>query len=247
MKALHNHFFGEGNASRNKAEADRLKESLHYKNERAMTFEIVLTQCQKMYNIYDKEEEAMSEDAKIRFLFKRIQHPSLQPAIEALKVKQSTNEDLTYTQVANHMATAVSELPEFLSKHRNVSSTNTTSTTATGDPSIYNTDDSIITGHIPNWRNLTPADRQLVFTERKRTGAIKNKGSADKAKGARGQKAAEANRLRQLSDTNKRMKRQSKALKRSSTDEDNDKLDSDSDTDAGNQFGFKAAKKKQKK
>jgi hypothetical protein len=111
MKALRNHFAGEGNASRNKAEADRLKESLHYKNERAMTFEIFLTQCQKMYNIYEKEEEGMSEDAKIRFLFKRIQHPALQPAIEALKVKQSTNEDLTYSQVANHMATAVSELP----------------------------------------------------------------------------------------------------------------------------------------
>ena len=87
MKALRNHFSGEGNTSRNKAEADKLKESLHYKNERAMTFEIFFTQCQKMYNIYDKEEEAMSEDAKIRFLFKRIQHPSLQPAIEALKVK----------------------------------------------------------------------------------------------------------------------------------------------------------------
>jgi hypothetical protein len=77
MKALCNHFAGEGNASRNKAEADRLKESLHYKNERAMTFEIFLTQCQKMYNIYEKEEEGMSKDAKIHFLFKRIQHLAL--------------------------------------------------------------------------------------------------------------------------------------------------------------------------
>jgi len=247
MKALRNHFAGEGNASRNKAEADRLKESLHYKNERAMTFEIFLTQCQKMYNIYEKEDEGMSEDAKIRFLFKRIQHPALQPAIEALKVKQSTNEDLTYSQVANHMATAVSELPEFLSKHRNISSTNTTTTTASGDSSIYNSDGSIITGHIPNWRNLSPADRQIVFAERKRTDVIKKKGGDDKAKSARGQKATEANRYKQLSDTNKRMRRQIKALKRSSTDGDNDKHDSDSDTDAGDQFGGKAAKKKGKK
>ena len=247
MKALRNHFAGEGNASRNKAEADRLKESLHYKNERAMTFEIFLTQCQKMYNIYEKEEEGMSEDAKIRFLFKRIQHPALQPAIEALKVKQSTNEDLTYSQVANHMATAVSELPEFLSKHRTVSSANTTTTPATGDSSIYNSDGSIITGHIPNWRNLSPADRQKVFAERKRNGVMKNKGGDDKAKSARGQKASESNRFKQLSNTNKRMKRQIKAFKRSSTDGDNDKQDSDSDTDAGDQFGGKASKKKHKK
>jgi hypothetical protein len=38
MKALCDHFAGEGNATRNKATADRLKDSLHYKSERAMTF-----------------------------------------------------------------------------------------------------------------------------------------------------------------------------------------------------------------
>jgi hypothetical protein len=50
------------------------------------------------------------------------------------------------------MATVVSELPEFLSQNRNVSSTSTTTTTTTakGDSSIYNLDGSIITGHIPN-------------------------------------------------------------------------------------------------
>ena len=65
MKFLWNHFTGEDNALRIKTEADRLKERLHYKNERAMTFEIFPIQCQKMYNIYDKEEEGMSEDTKI--------------------------------------------------------------------------------------------------------------------------------------------------------------------------------------
>ena len=38
MKALRAHFAGEGNASRNMAKADRLKEHLHYKSERAMSF-----------------------------------------------------------------------------------------------------------------------------------------------------------------------------------------------------------------
>ena len=247
MKALRSHFAGEGNASRNKAEADRLKDSLHYKNERAMTFEIFLTNCQKMYNIYDKEDEPMSEDAKIRFLFKKIEHPGLTAAIEALKVKQSTNEELTYQQAANHLSTAVSELPEFLAKNRNVSGAKTTNTTERGDPSIYNPDGSIITGHIPNWRSLTNADRQIVHAERRRLGVIKNKGGDDNSsKSAKQKEAARDNRLKQLSDTNKRMKRQIKALKRSSTNGDNDNV-SDSDADAGDQFGGKAAKKKQKK
>ena len=112
MQALQNHFAGEGNASRNKADANRLKDSLHDKNERAMTFEPFLTNCQKMYNIYEKEDKPMSEDAKIRFLFKKVQHTGLQPAIEALKVRQSTSEDLTYTQAANHISKAESELPD---------------------------------------------------------------------------------------------------------------------------------------
>jgi len=52
MNALRRHFAGEGNATRNLAEAERLHESLHYKTERAMGFETFLTQCQKMFNIY---------------------------------------------------------------------------------------------------------------------------------------------------------------------------------------------------
>jgi hypothetical protein len=48
MKALQDHFAGKGNAFCNMAEADCLKEHLHYKSGRAMSFETFLTQCQKM-------------------------------------------------------------------------------------------------------------------------------------------------------------------------------------------------------
>ena len=88
MQALRNHFAGEGNATRNLSTVDRLKkESLHCKSERSMTFETFLTQCQKMYNIYDKEGDPMSDEAKVRFLFKRIQNSSMsvRTSIEALK------------------------------------------------------------------------------------------------------------------------------------------------------------------
>ena len=83
MTALRNHFAGEGNSTRNISVADRLYESLHYKNERSMAFETFLTQCQKMFNIFDTENSPMNEEARARFLFKQVQHTSLQPAIEA--------------------------------------------------------------------------------------------------------------------------------------------------------------------
>ena len=250
MKALRAHFSGEGNASRNKAEADRLKEALHYKGERAMTFESFLTQCQRMYNIYEKEKEAMSEDAKIRFLFKKVQHPNLQSAIEALKARLATNDAVTYTQAANHLSTAVSELPEFLAKNRNICGVNSgTTTTPTNTSSgIYNADGSIITGHIPTWRSLSLADRNLVFAERERLGIGKgSKGSNGKGNFKAQPNANSANRLKQLTETNKRMKRQIKVLKRKPNDDSGDQDDEeDSTTDAGDQFGGKASKKSKK-
>jgi hypothetical protein len=246
MQALRAHFAGEGNASRNIAEADRLKESLFYKSERAMTFETFLTQCQKMYNIYEKEGDPMSEDSRIRFLFKKVQHPGLQGAIEALKARLATNDAITYTQAANHISTSVSELPEFLSKNRNISGLYTDkpgSDGKKGDPAIYNDDGSINTGHIPTWRNLTPADRSIVHAERKRLGVGKNKGNRKSGN----DNASNANRAKQLSEQNKKYKRQIRALKRTSATAANDENESDDTADAGDNFGGKAAKKKQKK
>ena len=70
-----------------------------------------------MFNIYEEEQEEFSENAKIRELFKRVQHPQLQDTVEALKVRFNM-EGLTYTQAANHLTVAVSELPEFHTTHQ---------------------------------------------------------------------------------------------------------------------------------
>ena len=246
MKALLYHFSGEGNASRNKADADRLKETLHYKNERAMTFEIFLTQCQKMYNIYEKEGEEMSDDAKIRFLFKRVQHPNLQGAIEALKARLATNDAITYTQAANHLSTAVSELPEFLAKNRAIAGINS-SVPPDNDKSsaIYNADGSINTGHIPTWRNLSQADRNTVIAERERFGL--GKGKSGKEKSVRFQtNPAISNRLKQLAESNKKMRMKIKAIKKQTPKDEAQGDNVESTTDAGDQFGGKASKKSKK-
>ena len=40
MKELRNHFSGEGNYTRNISKAEKLRDPLHYKNERSMEFEL---------------------------------------------------------------------------------------------------------------------------------------------------------------------------------------------------------------
>ena len=89
MKALRDHFAGKENATRNKSVADTLKESLHYKNERAMPFETFLTKMQNMHNIYEKKGEEMADDAKLRFLYQPLQHSGLKAAVEALKAQKT--------------------------------------------------------------------------------------------------------------------------------------------------------------
>ena len=87
----------------------------------------------------------MAEDAKIRFLFKRIQHSGLQAAIEALKTQQIAGTAVTYTMAANHLSTTVSELPEYLNKNRNVAALGSENKDRKGSAILYNEDGSIKT------------------------------------------------------------------------------------------------------
>ena len=71
-----------------------------------------------MYNIYAQHGEVMTEDAKIRFPIKKNNHRGLESAVEAMKAKITTKPTgtVTYTTVSNHLSTAVSELPDYLSQ-----------------------------------------------------------------------------------------------------------------------------------
>ena len=112
MLALQEHYSGEGNASRRIVTTEWMREGLHYKNERSLALSIFLDRMQKMFNIYEEEGEEFTENAKLRELFKRVQHPQLQDTVKALKVRFDM-EGITYTQAANHLTAAVSELPEY--------------------------------------------------------------------------------------------------------------------------------------
>jgi hypothetical protein len=250
MKALRDHFAGEGNASRNKAEADRLYQDLHYKSERAMPFETFLTNCQKMFNIFEKEGEPMPEAARVRFLFKKVQHKDMQLSIESLQAQQTAGTVITYTMAANHLTTKVSTLPEYISKNRSISAVGKSvsfSSSSGNDASIHNSDGTINTGFIPNWRSLSKEQRDTVMAERKRLGISGGKSTGKSNK-------TDANRLKQLITQNKKHKRTIKSLRRTSSGSKDDDGASDggdesgdSDTDAGDQFAGKRSKKKGKK
>ena len=140
MQALRDHFSGEGKSIIRIAETNRMKRYLHYKGERALSFEFFLTNGQKMFNIYDKEGKPMLEDAKLRFLFDGTHHASLQVQVEALKSNITTGTPVTYTTAANHLTTAVSQLTDYGAKARIAGAVGT----GTGNAGIINSDGNSI-------------------------------------------------------------------------------------------------------
>ena len=111
MGALHNYYGVEGNASRRIAMSEKLHDSLYYKSERSLPFSTFFDRMQKMFNIFKEEREQLTENAKVRELFKRVQHMELQDTVKVLHVRFDLD-GITYTEAVNHLTAAVSELPE---------------------------------------------------------------------------------------------------------------------------------------
>ena len=64
----------------------------------------------------------MSDESKVRLLFRKLQHTGLRSSIHALKYSQTTGTTILYTMAAKTFSTASSELPEYIAKNaRNVS------------------------------------------------------------------------------------------------------------------------------
>ena len=148
--------------------------------------------------------------------------------------------------MANHLSTAVSELPEYIANSRNVSAASTSSS-----GSIYNADGSIITGYISNWKSLSVQDRKRVIDERKRLGTSLNQrlrnssGGSDKKKFTKLQKMKKENEKYKQSVS--KLKRKVKVLKVSSDKKDDKDESADEEVnDPGDQFGGKSRKKGKK-
>ena len=94
----------------------------------------------KIFNIYKKEGGEISEEAKVRFLFRKVHHTGLRSSINALKASQTTGNIISYTIAAKHFSTTTSKLPDYISKNAtNVLGVQVGDVTKGGD-GIYNVD-----------------------------------------------------------------------------------------------------------
>jgi hypothetical protein len=210
-----------------------------------------------MFNIYEVHGEAMTEEAKIRFIFKKINHEGLQSTLDAMKTKIATEVAgaVTYTTVVNHLATAVSELPDFLQRNRNVSGIQSGGGSGRGGGSranfgpgphhgIFNANNTVHTGHHPNWKLMSPDDKKLVNDERAKLGLGRNKhtkypkhkSKADHVKSAH-------NQLMQLKAANTKHKRTIATLQTRVAADSPPSSDVEMG-DAGSAFGGKSKKSK---
>ena len=175
MEALHNHYGGKGNASRRIVTAEKLRKSLHYKSECSLPFSTFLDRMQKMFNIFKEEGEQLTENAKVRELFKHVQHMQLQDTVKVLHIRYDLD-GITYTEAANHLTTAVSELPEYqLARH--VSAINCIRGSGKGKhkrDSIYAGDGTIFTGYYSNFMSFLKEERDKVIAEREHKNSRKN-------------------------------------------------------------------------
>ncbi len=240
--ALRAHFAGEGNSSRRIAEAERLRETLHYKSERVFPFEKFLTGIKKMLTIYAEEDQEWTDDQQCRFLLKKIQHSGLVADVAALKARKASDESLSFTMMANQLAACVSELPETTAmKSRGISALNSNGSGGARN-GIYAKDGSIFTGYYKNWGSLPKDDRQKVIAERARLGITTTQRPNPTTN------PGPKKDLKRLNNQIKKMKRKIAALQKSKDDSD-DVEESDKESgpgDAGNKFGGKESKRKVK-
>ena len=112
------HYKGAGNTTKRISEASRLSETLHYKNERSLSFTTFLAKMQHMFNLFEEENDPMTEAAKLRFLLDKVNHPQLESDVSALHIKNnlaSGEDKVKFTKSANILAASVSSLPDYQS------------------------------------------------------------------------------------------------------------------------------------
>lgn len=111
MIMLPAHYSGKGTTTRRITQAEGYRDNLYYKHETLLSFSSFLDKLQKMFNMFEEEGEAVTEQAKVRMLLKKIQHPALQNAVSALRIRAQLD-SVTFTECADHLAAMVSELPD---------------------------------------------------------------------------------------------------------------------------------------
>jgi hypothetical protein len=170
FKALQAHYGGEGNKSVRIKEAEVLRNSLHYKNERAVSFEKFLTNMQAMFTGFEDKDELLTDAQKIRLLFQKVQSPSLTQVKNALQVSYNLDKagEVTYDFLANSMAAEAASLPDHAPNHQ-ASGVDRQPTPGSAPTSgIKGANGDIFTGFYKNFQSLSDDEKQAIFDERKR-------------------------------------------------------------------------------
>ena len=238
--ALIDHYSGEGNTKRQIADAEKLRDTLHYKTERALPFATFLARLQKMFTLFEENKEPYQEEAKVRCLFDKISNPYLLGTVAALKASQLRESDpLTFTTAANHLAAQISSAPG--------ASTNISATSTSAEPpktGIYR-DGEIFTGNYPNWKQLSQEEQSKVRVERKRKG-VSRPGSSSRSQKKRG-----GPQKKQIKALKKQLQEQKTMISALSRTRERDDADSDASEEpthnAGGSFGGRSEKRDTKK
>ena len=112
MIALRRHYAGEGNCTRRIGDAKKIQNFLHYRTERALPFNKFLDSLQRMFTIFEEENEPLSERAKVDELLTKVQCASLTAAVAQLRYQLNTS-GVSFTVAANHLNSEVSQTSEY--------------------------------------------------------------------------------------------------------------------------------------
>jgi hypothetical protein len=162
------HFTGEGNNTRRIGDAERLENTLHYKDERAMGYQTFLAKTKHMFNIFEEVREPKPESAKIRFLLDGIRSTELQPIVQAIRAGMTLDPNVyTFTTAANMIASQVTPKET----NRSVS--------ALGKESGDKTSTEFLP--VKNWRDLSAEQQAAIRAARDKNPHIKKKPQRQKS------------------------------------------------------------------
>jgi hypothetical protein len=112
MIALRRHYSGEGTSTRRIADTKRIPNTLHYKTEKALPFNKFLDSLQRMFTIFEEDNEPLTERAKVNELLTKVQNSALAAAVAQLRYQLNTD-GITFTVAANHLNSEISQTPDY--------------------------------------------------------------------------------------------------------------------------------------
>jgi hypothetical protein len=238
MEALRAHYRGEGNQTRRINEAEKIRDTIHYRSERAMPFGTFLSKAQRMFNLFQVHGEPYAEGAKLRFLLEKTQSQDLATTVAAIRAAVSINaEAYSFTSAANHLASQIPNVVGTGGAGRSVS--------AVGS-SIYRNGKIITDKMAPrDWKKLSRSEQKAITDERIKQGLIPNKKEGRGNKNRKLQ-AKVAKLEKKLSATISSLKRKG-GSDGSDSDSDGEVGNNNTKDNAGNSFGGRAEKAKAKK